>query len=132
LSQWGGGAICENEMSDLLHPRDSDPDDDSSQEPEDPGDFEVAGTAPDALEADLLWRALEDAGIPVIVHSPRSGVVGKLSSPVEVYNLLVPARDLDRARSLVAERRAALEADPEAAARAAEEEERAEEEREDS
>jgi 8-oxo-dGTP pyrophosphatase MutT (NUDIX family) len=49
-------------------------------------------------------------------------VVGKIDSPVEVYDLLVPARDLERARSLLSERRAALEADPEAAARAAEEE----------
>jgi hypothetical protein len=112
-------------MADLLHPRDSDADDDASDAPDDPGEFELAGTAPDSLEADLLWRALEDVGIPAIVHSPRSGVVGKLSSPVEVYNILVPARDLERARTLLAERRAALEADPEAAARAAEDEEQA-------
>jgi hypothetical protein len=107
--------------------RTSDAADDASDTPDDPGQFEVAGTAPDSLEADLLGRALEDAGIPAIVHSPRSGVVGKLSTPVEVYNILVPARDLERARSLLAERRAALEADPEAAARAAEEEEEASE-----
>jgi hypothetical protein len=85
----------------------------------------VAGTAADSFEADLLWRALEDEGIPSIVHSPRSGVVGKLASPVEVYNILVPTRDVERARTLLAQRRAALEADPEAAARAAEEEEKA-------
>ena len=112
-------------MADLLHPRDSEKDDDLSEGPEDPGEFEVAGTAPDSFEADLLWRALEDEGIPAIVHSARSGVVGKLASPVEVYNILVPARELERARALLAERRAALEADPEAAARAAEEEEQA-------
>ena len=53
-------------------------------------------------------------------------MVGKIDSPVEVYNLLVPARDLDRARSLLAEHRAALEADPEAGARAAEDAEEAE------
>jgi hypothetical protein len=52
-------------------------------------------------------------------------VVGKLASPVEVYNILVPARDVERARTLLAERRAALESDPQGAARAAEEEEEA-------
>jgi hypothetical protein len=112
-------------MADLLHPRGFDADDDASDAPDDPGEFEVAGTAPDSLEADLLWRALEDEGIPSIVHSPRSGVVGKLASPVEVYNILVPARDVERARTLLAERRAALESDPQGAARAAEEEEEA-------
>jgi hypothetical protein len=112
-------------MADLFHPRDPGASDEASEAPDDPGEFEVAGTAPDSLEADLLWRALEDVGIPAIVHSARSGVVGKLSSPVEVYDILVPARDVERARSLLAERRAALEADPEAAARAAEEEEKA-------
>ena len=44
------------------------------------------------------------------------------------FNILVPQRDLEKALKLLEERRAALEADPEGAARAAEEEEAAEEE----
>jgi putative signal transducing protein len=109
-------------MAGLLHPGETDDGEEVRDAPDDPGEFEVAGTVPDPFEAELLSQALEEAGIPAIVHAPRSGVVGKIDSPVEVYNLLVPARDLERARSLLSERRAALEADPEAAARAAEEE----------
>jgi hypothetical protein len=114
-------------MADLLHPETVEGDD-LREEPQDPGDFEVAGTAADALEADLLWRALEDAGIPAIVRSPRSDFAGKLDAPVDLFTLLVPVRDLSQARSLLAERRAALEADPDSAARAAEEAQAAEEE----
>jgi hypothetical protein len=113
-------------MSDLLHPNDVE-EGDLQDEPQDPGDFDVAGTAADALEADLLWRALEDAGIPAIVRSPRSDFAGKLDAPVDLFTLLVPVRDLPQARSLLSERRAALEADPDSAARAAEEAEAAEE-----
>jgi hypothetical protein len=114
-------------MADLLHPGQTDDGDQNVREvPDDPGEFEVAGSVPDSFEAELLSRALEEAGIPAIVHAPHSGVVGKIDSPVEVYNLLVPARDLNRARLLLAERRAALEADPEAGARAAEDAEEAE------
>lgn len=110
-------------MAGLLHPGETiDDREDVREAPDDPGEFEVAETLPDPFEAELLSRALEEEGIPAIVHSPRSGVAGKIDSPVDVYNLLVPARDLERARSLLSERRAALEADPEAAARAAEEE----------
>lgn len=115
-------------MADLFHPAQTDEDGTVRETPDDPGEFQVAASVPDPFEADLLSRALEDAGIPAIVHSPHAGMVGKIDSPVEVYNLLVPARDLDRAQSLIAERRAALEADPEAAARAAEDAEEAEEE----
>ena len=113
-------------MADLLHPQGAE-EDDVQEAPDDPGEFEVAGTAADALEADLLWRALEDAGIPSIVRSPRSDFAGKLDAPVDLFGLLVPSRDLARARSLLEEKRAALESDPEGAARAAEEEESAEE-----
>ena len=113
-------------MGDLLHPEGAE-EDDVQEAPEDPGEFEIAGAALDALEADLLWRALEDAGIPAIVRSPRSGIAGKLDSPVEVFTLLVPSRDVPQARSLLEERRAALESDPDSAARAAEEAEAAEE-----
>ncbi len=115
-------------MADLLHPPPDQEEEEKVQEaPDDPGEFEVAGTAADALEADLLWRALEDAGIPAIVRSPRSDFAGKLDAPVDLFSLLVPARDLARARSFLDEQRAALESDPEGAARAAEESEAAEE-----
>jgi len=113
-------------MADLLHPEGAE-EDDVQEAPEDPGEFEVAGTAADALEADLLWRALEDAGIPAIVRSPRADFAGKLDAPVDLFTLLVPSRDLPQARSLLEERRAALESDPEGAARAAEQEESADE-----
>jgi len=113
-------------MADLLHPQVAE-EDEVEEAPDDPGEFEIAGTAADALEADLLWRALEDAGIPVIVRSPRSDVAGKLDAPVDLFSLLVPTRDLARARSLLEEQRAALESDPDSAARAAEEAEEAEE-----
>src|SRR5256884_7902565 len=116
-------------MADLLHPQVAE-EDEVEEAPDDPGDFEVAGTAADALEADLLWRALEDAGIPAIVRSPRSDFAGKLDAPVDLFTLLVPGRDLPQARSLLTERRAALEADPDSAGRAAEEEEAAGEEAE--
>ena len=113
-------------MADLLHPQVAE-EDEVEEAPDDPGQFEIAGTAADALEADLLWRALEDAGIPAIVRSPRSDVAGKLDAPVDLFSLLVPTRDLARARSLLEEQRAALESDPDSAARAAEEAEEAEE-----
>jgi hypothetical protein len=113
-------------MGDRVNPG-SDDGDEPRGEPEDLGQFEVAGSVPDSFVADLLSRALEDAGIPAIVHAPHGDMVGKIDSPVEVYNLLVPARDLNRARLLLAEQRAALEADPEGASRAAEDAEEAEE-----
>lgn len=113
-------------MGDLLHPEGAE-EDEVQEAPEDPGEFEIAGAASDALEADLLWRALEDAGIPAIVRSPRADFAGKLDAPVDLFSLLVPSRDLARARSLLEEQRAALEADPDSAARAAEEAEAAEE-----
>ena len=113
-------------MTDLLHPTDTE-EDDLPEAPQELGEFEVAATASDAFEADLLWRTCEEAGIPAIVRSPRSGLVGKLASPIEVFNILVPARDLERARALLSQCRAALEADPEGAGRAAEEAEAAEE-----
>jgi hypothetical protein len=113
-------------MGDVLHPNPDEVEPDSTEDaPEDPGEFEVAGTAADALEADLLWRALEDAGIPAIVRSPRSDFAGKIDAPVDLFSLLVPSRDLSRARTLLEEQRAALESDPESAARAAEAEEAA-------
>jgi len=51
--------------------------------------------------------------------------VGTIASPVEAYRILVPRTDLGRAVRLLEERKAALEADPEGAARAADEEESA-------
>src|SRR5207237_177929 len=64
-----------------------------------------------------------EAGVPALVQSPRSGPVGTIASPVDGFNILVPRRELERARVLLTERKQALEADPDGAARAAEEEE---------
>jgi hypothetical protein len=115
-------------MSDLLHPLASDDvDEPASEQPTDPGDFEVAATAANSLEAEILVRACAEAHIPAILQSPRSGLVGTISSPVDAYVIQVPARELGRAQLLLAERRAALESDPDGAARAAEEEEAASE-----
>jgi hypothetical protein len=115
-------------MADLLHPSESDEADEPSTEgPIDPGDFEVAATAADSLEAEILVRACAEEHIPAILQSPRSGLVGTISSPVEAYVIQVPARDLDRARLLLKERRASLRSDPAGAAQAAEQEEAASE-----
>jgi len=107
-------------MPDRLQPEDSE---DVRETPEDPGEFVPAVVAENQVEAQLLVAICEQAGIPVILQSSRSGPVDTISSPVEGFNLLVPRRDLDRALKLLEERKEALEADPEGAARAAEEEE---------
>jgi hypothetical protein len=111
-------------MADLLHPDETEQED-APETPFDPGDFVLAMAAEDQMEAQLLVAACEDAGIPAILQSPRSGPVGTISSPVDGFHLLVPERDLARAMKILDERRAALDADPEGAARAAEEEEAA-------
>jgi putative signal transducing protein len=109
-------------MADLLHPTETEPED-APETPFDPGEFELALEANDQMEAELLISACEDAGIPAILQSPRSGSVGTIASPVDGFNILVPRRDLARARQLLQERKEALEADPDGAARAAEDEE---------
>ena len=109
-------------MADLLHPKETDQEE-ATETPFDPGEFVVALAADDQMEAQLLVSACEEAGIPAIVQSPRSGPVGTIASPVDGFNILVPRRELERARVLLQERKQALEADPDGAARAAEEEE---------
>jgi len=111
-------------MADLLHPTGS-VEEDRPETPADPGDFEVAITAEDAMQAGLLVDACDEAGIPAILQSPRSSSAGMLDSPVESFQILVPKKDLARARPILEQRRAALEADPQGAERAAEEEEAA-------
>lgn len=111
-------------MGDLLHPTAAD-EDETDETPFDPGDFVLAFQADDQMQAQLLVSACEDAGIPAILQSPRSGLVGKISSPVEGFNILVPKPDLAKAQVLLEERSAALDADPEGAAKAAEDEEAA-------
>ncbi len=111
-------------MADLLHPTGSDVEE-TPETPIDPGDFEVAVSAEDAIQAELLVGACEEAGIPAILQSPRSGSVGTIASPVDGFQILVPSRDLARARPILEERRAALAADPAGAERAAVEEEAA-------
>jgi len=95
----------------------------TAETPFDPGDFVPAVAAEDQLEAQLLVAACEEANIPTILQSARSGAVGTIASPVEGYLILVPRGDLERARKVLEERRQALEADPDGAARAAEDEE---------
>ncbi len=112
----------EARMADLLHPADPDPED-SPELPDDPGEFELAVSADDQMQAQLLISACEEAGIPVILKSRRSGPVGTIASPVEGFDLLVPRTQVERARRLMEERKQALEADPDGAARAAEDEE---------
>src|SRR4029077_29051 len=111
-------------MSDLLHPDDAEQDE-SPEPPFDPGEFVLALSAEDQLEAALLVSACEEAGIPALLQSPRSGPVGTITSPVDGFNILVPERDLERAAKLLEERRAALDSVREGAARAAEDEEAA-------
>ena len=109
-------------MADLLHPTDSDTED-PPETPFDPGEFALAVIAEDQMEAELLVTACDEAGIPVILQSARSGPVGTIASPVDRFHILVPRADLERARTLLEERKRALEEDPDGAARAAEEEE---------
>src|SRR5438552_18764372 len=111
-------------MADLLHPDESEQEQ-AEETPSDPGDFVLAMSAEDQMQAQLLVAACEEAEIPAILQSPRSGPVGTIASPVDGFNILVPQKDLERATKILEERRAALEADPEGAARAAEEEETA-------
>jgi hypothetical protein len=114
-------------MPDLLHPADAAPEQDPAAPPDDPGEFGVAGYASDSIQADLLVDALEDAGIDAFLDGDRAGMVEKLSSPAEGYPIRVPLKSLEAAGKLIAERKAALEADPEAAGRAADEAQLAEE-----
>ena len=109
-------------MADVLHPSEADPED-STEQPDDPGEFELAISADDQMEAQLLVAVCEEAGIPVILNSRRGGTVGTLASPVDGFDLLVPRSELERARRLLEERKQVLEADPDGAARAAEDEE---------
>ncbi len=116
-------------MADLFHPNDSEPDD-TPETPIDPGEFVVALAAEDQMEAQLLLAACEEAGIPAILQSPRSGPVGTIASPVDGFNILVPQKEADRAVTLMSERKRVLESDPSGAARAAEEAEEEEAETE--
>src|SRR5213076_2273351 len=99
-------------MADLLHPDRTD-EDESPETPFDPGDFVLAMDAEDQMQAQMLVAACEDAGIAAILQSPRSGPVGYIASPVDGFHILVPQKDLERAKVILDERRAALDADPE-------------------
>jgi hypothetical protein len=108
-------------MADLLHPDQSD-EEEAPEAPIDPGNFAYAMSAEDQVEAQLLVTACEEAGIPTILQSPLSGPVGTRLTGLG-FNIFVPQRDLAKAQALLQEKKAALEADPAGAARAAEEEE---------
>jgi hypothetical protein len=114
-------------MADLLHPGDESPDETPAGTPLEDGEFVLADTANDEFEAELMQRACEEAGIPLIVEDPRDGMVGKLIEPVNSFRLLVPQADLERAKEVLRICREVLEADPDQAARAAEEAEEEEE-----
>lgn len=111
-------------MADLLHPKETD-DEAAPETPFDPGDFVLAFSAENQMQAQILVAACEEADIPAILQSPRSGPVGTIASPVDGFNILVPQRDLEKALAILEATRAALDADPEGAQRAAEEEEAA-------
>lgn len=114
-------------MPDVLHPTDAEAEQEGTETPLDTGDFQLAATADDPILAERLLAACEDAGIPALLQSPRSGPVGTVASPVEGWEIRVPAEHRDRAAVLLEETKAALAADPEGAGRAAEEEEAASE-----
>ena len=115
-------------MPDLLHPAEG-PDDDEGGDQDGlaDGDFVVAATADDRIEAGLLVRACEDAGIPAIVRAPRESMVGKIDAPADSHEILVRTTDLARARVLLADRRASLAGDQALNEQAAVDEEAAEE-----
>jgi hypothetical protein len=94
---------------------------------DDDREFAIAGRAQDAIQASLLVAALEEAGIDAFTDADRDGMVEKLSAPAEGFPIKVPRADLEKATALVAEQKAALEADPAGGARAAEEASAAEE-----
>lgn len=96
---------------------------------EDNREFAVAGLAQDAIEAELLKGFCEEAGIDAFVDAARDGMVEKLSAVSEKFEIRVPLRDVEKAKVIIAERKAAIEADPEGWAKAAEDEERATEEK---
>lgn len=85
-------------------------------------EFAVAGLANDAIEAELLVRACEDADIDAFVDAARDGMVEKLSAVSEKFEIRVPLKDLEAAQKVIAERRAALEGDPAGWQKAAEDE----------
>jgi hypothetical protein len=117
----------EVDMPDVLHPAEGPDEDPADPQGLSDGDFVPADTADDPILADLLAQACEDAGIPAIVRAPRDSMVGKIDSPADAHTILVRNVDLEKAKALLAERKAALQADQEGAGRAAEDAEQAEE-----
>jgi hypothetical protein len=91
--------------------------------------FVKVGSADDPFEADLLTDALDEAEIPVAARATRDMLMDPLVVPAPIaWEILVPAEFEARARAIVAEKSAAIEAGAGDAARAAEEEEAATEE----
>jgi hypothetical protein len=85
--------------------------------------YALAATADDAMEAELLAAALAEAHVSALVTPSRSGPVDLLSQPITYFRIEVPEEQVEKAREIVAARKAELEADAPEAARAAEEEE---------
>ena len=112
-------------MPDVLHPVDGPDEDPTDEQGLADGSFAVATTADDAIEAELIRNACEDAGIPAIVRAPRSSMVGKIDSPTDSHEVMVRVSDLARAQALIAPLKASLEGDQAESERAAVEEEAA-------
>ncbi len=92
--------------------------------------FARVATADDPFEADAFTAAVDAAGIQVLSRMRRNSAVDAITTGVSHpwWEILVPEKDLERARQVIDQRRAELEAaEPEAEA-AAEEEERQTEE----
>ena len=94
---------------------------------EDDREFAIAGRAQDAIQAEVLVAALEEAGIDAFTDADRDGMVEKLSAPAEGFPIRVPLADLQKAAALLAQAQAALDSDPAGGARAADEASAAEE-----
>lgn len=88
--------------------------------------FVRVGSASDPFAADLITDALDEAEIPVVARSSRDHLLDTLVVPApNSWDILVPQEFEARARTIVAERHAAMVENEDAAAQAAEEEEAA-------
>src|SRR2546423_12768195 len=98
-------------MADLLHPTETESED-APETPFDPGEFVLAVAADDQMEAQLLISACEEAGVPAILQSTRSGPGGAHASPGGGVNILLPRREPAPGPPPLPERQETLEAHP--------------------
>lgn len=83
--------------------------------------LQVAGTADNHFEADMLAALLAEEGIDVHIHDRDRQHATADFDPVDSYELLVHPSDVERARELIEKRKAVLAA--ESGEKAAQEEE---------